>query len=91
MKLEELWHPYPKEKPTHDNEKYLVSERCCIDLVRNVRIAKWSENLYSVDVVDFKDDKHPGFYSYDSEFGYYEVLDVYAWMPCPLPYQEETK
>lgn len=48
----------------------------------------YSTDLYNVDDYDFKDKKGVGgFYSYDSEWGYYEVKGVKAWQNCPGPYE----
>ena len=53
----------------------------------------FSDDLYSVDEYDFHKyrgkKKKSGFYDYDSEWGYFEVRGVAAWMPLPVPYKEE--
>lgn len=51
-------------------------------------IASYAPNLYDVNEYEFKDKKRPGWYEYDSEWGYYEVDGVIAWMPLPEPYKE---
>lgn len=54
----------------------------------SVSIKTFSKNLRSVDRHDFKE-KKSGWYSYDSEYGYYECDYVVAWMPLPKPYKKE--
>lgn len=51
-------------------------------------ILGYSKNLESVDDLDFHGVKRPGWYEYDSEYGYYEIPDVDYWMPLPeVPYE----
>lgn len=54
----------------------------------SVLIKSFSKNLRSVDRHDFKE-KKSGWYSYDSEYGYYEWHNVVAWMPLPKAYKAE--
>ena len=67
--------------------EYLVTVKMftCDDY--RLGLAYFAEDLYEVDAFDFPDKKNKaGFYEYDSEYGYYELTDVVAWMECPLPY-----
>lgn len=52
----------------------------------------FSTNLYEVDNFDFSRERgKSGFYSYDSEWGYYENLNVKYWMSIPeLDIQERN-
>ena len=52
-------------------------------------LVKFSENLYDVDAFYFRNKRHPGFYSYDGESGYYEVSSVTHWMSLPEEPEEE--
>ena len=47
-------------------------------------VLSYTNNLKSVDRYAFGA-KKPGWYSYDSEWGYYEVDNVEYWMPLPEP------
>lgn len=50
----------------------------------------FATDLHKVDKYDFPKHKS-GFYRIDSEWGYYEVDDVIAWMPLPEPYKAESE
>lgn len=53
-------------------------------------VVTYTKNLESVDKYDFQGDERPGWYDYDSEWGYYENTGVLYWMPLPeLP--DESK
>ena len=54
-----------------------------------ISIAGYTKNLEKLNVYAFKGLKQPGFYAYDSDEGYYMLLNVVAWMPLPKPYKEE--
>ena len=56
---------------------------------RYARIVRFANHLEEVDELDFKGCKHDGFYTYDSEYGYYEVTDITHWMPIPPAPKEE--
>ena len=47
-----------------------------------IRLACYSHDLFKVDDYDFKKGDS-GFFDYDSEFGYYKVDKVLAWMELP--------
>ena len=57
-------------------------------------VYSFSNDLFSVDDYDFakyKFKKQKGFYAYDSEWGYWEVDFIKAWMPLPEPYKESEE
>ncbi len=83
------WIPVEQEKPK-DNTKVLVTRE--VFEVPLVKIAGYSSNLHKLDPYDFsgKEYKREGFYDYDSEWGFYEVTNVLAWMPLPEPYERKT-
>lgn len=57
-------------------------------------VYSFSNDLFSVDDYDFakyKFKKQKGFYAYDSEWGYWEVDFIKAWMPLPEPYKESAE
>lgn len=53
-----------------------------------IRVTGFSLNLESVDQYEFHGMKRPGWYDYDSEYGYYEWRDITYWMPLPEPPKE---
>lgn len=54
---------------------------------RLVKIGTYSKGLYEINEYDFCDKKgKAGWYDFDSEYGYYEILDVKAWKPLDEPY-----
>lgn len=67
------WHDYTKEHPKKEKE-YL----CCdvYDGKTFFSVARWSNNLRKVDKYDFTQSV-PGFYDFDSEWGYTEVVCDY--------------
>lgn len=76
------WIPCNERQPEEDGE-YLVTLR-------------WSNYPNSVDTLHFTNDlsyageKRPGWYEYNSDYGYYEIDNVIAWMPRmprPEPYK----
>ena len=57
---------------------------------RSIDICYFAKNLYKIDKYDFADKKRkPGFYQYDSEYGYYERAGITHWMPLPQPPESE--
>ena len=81
------WIPV-SEKPSK-NGGYLCSARFNDNYI-GVCIANYADDLYKVDDFDFHDKKGiSGWYDYDSEYGYYEMESVIAWMPLPEPYKGE--
>lgn len=80
------WHPYPKEKPTKDGV-YITTVYIPGATKNVIRICSYSHDLHSVDSYDFKKGAGPGFYNYDSEYGYYSEINVIAWDYKPEPYK----
>ena len=83
----QMWIPCSERLP-EKNGDYL----CCSSGMAIITCG-FANELYKVDEWDFCDykgkSKKRGFYDYDSEYGYYEVDNVVAWMPLPEPYKEE--
>lgn len=48
----------------------------------HIRLACYRHDLFKLDNYDFKKGDF-GFFDYDSEFGYYKVDKVLAWMELP--------
>ncbi len=75
-----------KDKLPEKNGKYLVTEKSPIVHPGTIRIRNFSNELNKVDHFVFGRKRKSGWYDYDSEYGYYEVLDVLAWQELPEPY-----
>lgn len=54
-----------------------------------VSVADYAQSLESVDKYDFEGDNRPGWYCYDSEYGFYERKGIRFYMPLPQPPKEE--
>lgn len=81
------WIPCSERLPKEDG-KYLVT----IEWRDNhfiVETLYFVNDLSSVDEYTFANDKKPGWYEYDNEYGPNEVRGVIAWMPRPEPYKED--
>lgn len=77
------WIPCSERLPKED-ARYLVQMSYGM-----MQVLSWANDLEKVDDFDFYNEKHSGWYEYDSEWGYCERHEVVAWMPLPKPYREE--
>ena len=75
------WIPVSKANPKKDG-RYLVTTDS-----NYVAIKSYAKNLRKIDKDDF-DKAEPGWYDYDSDFGYYKYHKVIAWMELPDGYKE---
>ena len=75
------------ERKPNDRQECLVFVKMCY--AKYYKIATYSENLASVDEYELRERNHPGFYDYDSEWGFYEVTGVTHWMSLPDEPKEE--
>ena len=94
ISTEPVWIPCSERQPKEDG-KYIVtinsnSPYISRGLGCSVETLYFVNNLSSVDEYAFANDKRPGWYGYDNEYGPYEVKDVIAWMPRPEPYKPES-
>lgn len=80
-----------KDRMPNDRQKVLVFQNKTEYRITYIDICRYSKNLSDVDAFDFAGILHDGFYSYDPEYGYYEVCGVTHWMPLPEPPKEATK
>ncbi|MCR4674062.1 MAG: DUF551 domain-containing protein [Lachnospiraceae bacterium] len=82
------WIPVSERLPDKGGQ-YLVTLHFSTHDV--IDVISYARNLYLVDEYDFSDKKRPGWFDYDSEYGYYERGDVIAWQPLPEPYKVEME
>ncbi len=76
-----------KDRLPEKKDSYLVVEDLFGDKIE--KICGFTKNLSDVSFVDFDGNTNPGWYDYDSEYGYFEVQNVTHWMPLPEPPKEE--
>lgn len=88
IEIERRWFPI-KENPPQKNGSYLVTVDYGPTLGKSCEIARFANILEEIDDFDFYNARRPGWYRYDSEYGYYEIDNVIAWMERPKPYEQE--
>ena len=84
------WIPISERLPEKRGD-YLVTQKATFTDYVYISVAGYALNLHDVDEYDFADKKRAGWYEYDSEWGYFEIDGVIAWMPLPKPYKAESK
>ena len=53
-------------------------------------VCRFGKKLQKIDDLKFRGETGPGFYNYDSEYGYFKRDNVKYWMPIPaFPKPEE--
>ncbi|MCR5201829.1 MAG: hypothetical protein K6D02_01860 [Lachnospiraceae bacterium] len=72
-------------KPPKQDGEYLVTRH------DRIEILSYASNLYQVNNYDFGDTKRAGWYSYDTDYGYFECDGVTAWCELPKPYRESEE
>lgn len=78
------WHNADKEKPTGNNQKYLVVIESYTLAGYYVSIARYTNDLHSFNDLDFPDvDIGDGWFSHSGEEGYYQINDVLYWAELP--------
>lgn len=86
--LNSQWIPTKVRSPDKDGY-YLVTIKGLGTNNDYIHIYKFAKDLNKVNRDDFRVKKGAsGWYSYDSEYGYYSVNGVTAWMPLPEVYKE---
>lgn len=82
------WIPTKYKYPKKDMRVLVTKDVFGVPMVA---LAAFTDNLHKLDPYDFADKKYnrPGFFNYDSEWGYYEVTNVTAWMPIPEPWEDK--
>ena len=76
-----------KERLPGEDGRYLVYNMSYCNALAFV--ASFSTCLENVGEYDFDGEKRPGWFSYDDEYGYYEIDGVTHWMPLPEPPKED--
>ena len=84
------WIPVSERLP-EERGVYLVTQKAIFPGHVFRRIVSYAPNLHDVNEYDFEGKKRAGWYKYDSEWGYWELEDVIAWMPLPEPYKAESE
>ena len=70
--------------------KYLISRSAKWLTNPIFEVADFANDLYKVDSYDFPNMKgKSGFYSYDDEWGFFEIDSITHWMPLPEPPKEK--
>lgn len=81
-----------KDRLPSKNGRYLVTYGNILGFNnRYIKTVEFAENLTKLDNYDFPKNEYnrAGFYGYDSDFGYYEEINVIAWMELPPVYEGE--
>lgn len=83
--IQQRWIPCSERLP-ENKERVLVTCKCSHGL--KTSILRYAKDLYKVDVIAFEDKRgEGGWYDYDSEYGYYNITGITAWMPLPDAYE----
>ena len=90
LKQQTRWIPVSERLP-EERGVYLVTQKAIFPGHVFRRIVCYAPNLHDVNEYDFKGKERAGWYEYDSEWGYWELDDVIAWMPLPEPYKAESE
>ena len=87
--LNRQWIPAKVCNPDKDG-RYLVTIKGIGENNDYVSIYRFAQDLNKVNREDFRVRKGTsGWYGYDSEYGYYSVDGVIAWIPLPAVYKEK--
>lgn len=76
-----------KDRLPGEDGRYLVYNMSYCNAV--ALVTSFSTCLENVEDYAFEGEKRPGWFSYDDEYGYYEIDGVTHWMPLPEPPKEE--
>lgn len=72
-----------KDRLPEEDGEYLVF------MIHKTMVLGYANRLTDVDQFDFNENTS-GWYDYDSEYGFYQRMDVTYWMPLPEPPKEVT-
>lgn len=82
------WIPVEERLPEDNDKRFLVCAKR-FDGEPYMHICYHAKKLHEFDEYDFPTENRPGWYFYDSEYGWIEKEDVTHWMPLPEPPKEE--
>ena len=77
-----------KDRLPEKNGNYLVVEKM-FNTGETIRIRRFAQSLEDIDDYDFNGEHRPGWYDYDSECGFFEIVQVTHWMKLPKSPEEE--
>lgn len=75
-----------KDRLPSEDGRYLVCNTSYCNAV--ALVTSFSTCLENVEDYAFEGEKRPGWFSYDDEYGYYEIDGITHWMPLPEPPKE---
>jgi len=82
------WKKASEHQPT-ESKQYLTVRNS--HGYQSLRVISFALDLSEVDPYEFRDEKRPGWYVWDDEYGYYETYISYWAEPPELPpYDEEA-
>lgn len=84
-----MWIPCKDRLPDKDGRYLVTTIFNYTKHINHVHICNFAQKLSNIDHYDFEDEHRPGFYNFDSEYGYVETNGVIAWQELPAPYKEE--
>ena len=90
LEQEPKWIPVSERLPEKKGT-YLVTQKATFTDYVYISVTGYALNLYDVDEYDFANKKRSGWYDCEPEYGCYEIDDVIAWMPLPLPFRTESE
>jgi len=77
-----------KDKLPNKDGRYLVTAiHNYSKHINYVHICNFANKLSDIDDYEFEGEDRPGFFNYDSEYGYIEKQGVIAWQELPEPYE----
>ena len=89
--LEQTRWIHVSEKLPNKDGTYLVTTKGISTKHIFVETASYAKDLHKLNEYAFESGTGDGWYNFDSEYGYFEVDSVIAWMPLPEPYKTKAE
>ena len=80
-----------KKKLPEEPGWYLTVSNSSLGIPKLIRELMFTKDLRGMDPYDLERTSRPGWYDWDSEYGYYEYDAVTHWMPMPEPSWRENQ